>query len=187
MMKKTMKAVVVSGAAVVALGGTAAPSGAAAAAGDPYKNTGLTKVYGKVGLCFSLDNSKKNKATLKLRKCNKKSKGQRWNVLWLNSGSPAQQPRYAIQNRKSGKCLYPKTKKSGAAVRQYTCNKKSKSQWWLLNDRRIYSYGSGGRVMSAQSDTSGTTITLMKQSNKTKNLKKQAFALIWKKNDPTAW
>lgn len=185
-MKKTMKAVLVSGTAVVVLGGAAAPSGAAAAAGDPYKNTGLTKVYGKVGLCFSLDNSKKNKATLKLRKCSKKSKGQRWNLLWINSGSPAQQPRYVIQNRESGKCLYSKSKKSGAAVRQYTCNKKSKSQWWLLDDRRIYSYGSGGRVMSAQSDRSGTKITLMKRSNKKSNLKKQAFALIWKKNDPTA-
>ncbi|CAM5599973.1 Ricin-type beta-trefoil lectin domain protein OS=Streptomyces cyaneofuscatus OX=66883 GN=G3I52_31565 PE=4 SV=1 [Streptomyces cyaneofuscatus] len=39
--------------------------------------------------------------------------------------------------------------------------------------------------MSAQSDKKGKAITLMKYSNKTAKLKKQAFALMWKKNDPT--
>ncbi len=185
-MSRTMKAVVVSGAAVAVLGGVAAPVGAAPAGNDPYKNTGLTKVYGKTGLCFSMDNSKKSKAAVKLRGCNKKSTTQRWNLNWLNANKPAERPRYGIQNRKSGKCLAPTSKKSGASVRQYGCNKKSKAQWWTLYDRRITSYGSGRLVMSAQSDKKGSKITLMKYSNKTVKLKKQAFSLIWKKNDPTA-
>ncbi|CAD5968466.1 Ricin-type beta-trefoil lectin domain protein [Streptomyces sp. KY75] len=187
MVLQAMRAVVVSGAAVAVLGGVAAPAGAAPApAGDdPYKNTGLTKVYGKTGLCFSMDNSKKSKTAVKLRGCNKKSTTQRWNLLWVNANKPAERPRYVIQNRKSGKCLAPTSKKSGATVRQYGCNKRSKTQWWTLSDRRITSYGGGKLVMSAQSDKKGKAITLMKYSNKTAKLKKQAFALMWKKNDPT--
>ncbi|UXY30827.1 RICIN domain-containing protein [Streptomyces sp. HUAS TT20] len=183
-MKKTVRGLVVSGAAVAVLGGVVAPAGAAPAESDPYKNTGLTKVYGKIGLCFSMEDSKKSKASVKLRGCNKKATTQRWNLLWVNSNKPAERPRYVIQNRKSGKCLAPTSKKSGAVVKQYGCNKKSKAQSWVLYDRRIISYDSGKLVMSAQSDRKGTAITLMKYSNKTANLKKQAFALMWKKNDP---
>lgn len=185
-MRKTMRALVVSGAVAGVLAGVAGPAGAAPAASDPYKNTGLTKVYGKIGMCISMDNSKSNKANAKLRGCNKSATTERWNLLWVNSNAPAQQPRYVIQNRKSGKCLYPASHKSGAQVRQLTCNKKSKTQQWTLDDRRIYSYGSGGMVISAQSDKSGTKLTLMKHSNTTKYLVKQAFALMWKKNDPAA-
>ncbi|MER7107936.1 RICIN domain-containing protein [Streptomyces sp. NPDC000229] len=172
-MRKATKGLVLAGAATAMLAGTVAPATAATAgaakATSPYANVRLEKVWGKIGMCLSMDGSTKNNAVLKLRGCSKNDASQRWTL----SGSKGV---YTIKNRKSGKCLGVSSTKSGTQVTQRSCNAKSSTQQWTLGGSKIISKWAG-KVITANNDASGTKIVISQYDKSTAGRKKQEWGL----------
>ncbi|MDX2527619.1 RICIN domain-containing protein [Streptomyces europaeiscabiei] len=180
-MKNAVKGLVLAGAAGALLAGGALPASAAGAGAQDkvpkgYGNVRLEKVFGTYGMCLSMDNSKANKADLKLRKCAKKATTQRWDLVWINDNKPNQARIFVIKNKHSKKCLYVRSAKTKTQVEQTSCNTKSKAQQWTFAGSTIKNV-SAKKVLTAASSSSGQKITITPVDGSNKGRAKQEWGL----------
>ncbi|WP_326581003.1 RICIN domain-containing protein [Streptomyces sp. NBC_00481] len=180
-MKNTVKGLALAGAAGALLAGGAVPTSAAVNGTQDtvpkgYGNVRLEKLFGKYGMCLSMDDSKANKAVLKLRKCATKATTQRWDLVWINDNKPSQARLFVTKNKKSKKCLYVQSPKTNTQVKQTSCNTKSKAQQWTFAGSTIRNV-SAKKLLTAGSHKSGTKITITPYDGSTKGRVKQEWGL----------
>ncbi|MGJ5826461.1 RICIN domain-containing protein [Streptomyces ossamyceticus] len=177
-----MKGFALAGVAGALVAGAVAPASAASTGTQDrvpkgYGNIHLEKLFGSGGKCLSMDNSKANKAVLKLRKCVKKGATQRWDLVWINDDKPKDPfNKYVIKNKHSKKCLYVPSSKTNTQVRQTTCKTGSKAQQWRFAASTITNL-SAKKLLTANSDKAGTKITIAPRDGSGKGRGKQEWGL----------
>lgn len=154
-LQRSIRALVVTGAAAAAVTvGAVAPASAASAGATAYNNVSLVKVWGGIGgkdACMSMAESKASNAALKLAKCNGTAT-QKWTLKGSNGV-------YTVKNKKSAKCLAVNKKTNGTVVIQRPCKASDKRQQWALSGSKIISrYAS--KAITVPKDKAGVKLVV---------------------------
>ncbi|MFP3988435.1 ricin-type beta-trefoil lectin domain protein [Streptomyces sp. E11-3] len=170
-MRKAAGSLVLAAVTAGSLATFAAPAQAApeaAKAKNPYAHTQLERVWAP-NRCLSMGGSKKNNARLKLAKCVKKYKTQRWTLKRVYSNKSI----FVIKNDKSGKCL---TVGSKNRLVQKTCHSTWKSHQWVLGGSKIANRAKG-KVIASKSTKVGSYPYLEKSGSSNKARGRQEWGL----------
>ncbi|EKX63266.1 hypothetical protein Sipo8835_37075 [Streptomyces ipomoeae] len=173
-MQKSVRSLVVAGAAAAAVtAGAALPANAAPAGATAYTNVSLVKVWGNIGgkdICMTMSGKTNNNAPAQIAKCSGNAT-QKWTLKRISTGSEF----FTVQNKKSGKCLKVDKKVSGTVVKQYKCNKRDKKQQWDLGGSLIISRFAGDKAITAEKNKAGLNLTITKMGDSDSKRAKQEW------------